>query len=83
MAHGPRYRVPFRRKREGKTNYRTRMKLIESGKPRFVVRITNQHVIAQVIDVDFDGDKTLVSAHSKQLQKWVGLVIPKTLLQHI
>ncbi|MEJ2242859.1 MAG: 50S ribosomal protein L18, partial [Candidatus Bathyarchaeota archaeon] len=30
MATGPRYRVPFRRRREGKTNYRTRRALVLS-----------------------------------------------------
>ena len=74
MAHGPRYKMAFRRREEGKTDYRARYKMIETGKPRLVVRITTYHVIAQIINVGMEGDETLVSAHSKQLQKmgWKG-----------
>lgn len=69
MAKGPTYRVKFRRRREGKTNYRLREKLILSGKPRFVVRGTLKHFIAQVIEARPEGDRTLVSAHSIELKK--------------
>ncbi len=74
MAKGPRHRVPFRRRREGKTNYRKRLKLLLSGKPRLVVRKSNQHVTAQIIVYDEVGDRTIVSAHSKELVKigWLG-----------
>jgi len=74
LAHGPRYKMAFRRRREGKTDYRARDKMVETGKSRLVVRITTYHVIAQIINVGMDGDETLVSAHSKQLQKmgWLG-----------
>jgi len=36
MATGPRYRVPFRRRREGRTNYHRRLRLLLSKKPRMV-----------------------------------------------
>lgn len=74
MKFGPRYRVPFRRRREGKTNYRKRLKLLLSGLPRFVVRITNRRVIAQVIKFDTRGDITLASADVLDLRKfgWKG-----------
>jgi large subunit ribosomal protein L18 len=74
MAKGPTWRVPFRRKREGKTDYRQRLKLLRSGKPRFVVRISLKHVLAQVVRADPKGDLTLASAHSKELSKfgWKG-----------
>jgi len=68
-AIGPRYRVQFRRKREGKTNYRKRLKLLRSGKPRLVVRISLKHVTAQIIQATPKGDVVLASAHSKQLDK--------------
>jgi large subunit ribosomal protein L18 len=67
---GPRYRIQFRRKREGKTDYRHRLKLLRSGKPRLVTRISLKHVIAQVIRATPTGDMTLASAHSKQLEKF-------------
>ncbi|MEM3964737.1 MAG: 50S ribosomal protein L18, partial [Thermofilaceae archaeon] len=37
MARSGRYKVPFRRRREGVTNYYKRRRLILSGKPRLVV----------------------------------------------
>lgn len=75
MATGPRYRVPFRRRREGKTNYRTRRALVLSKIPRLVVRLTLKHAIVQVIESEAIGDKVIVSAHSRELAKtfgWLG-----------
>ena len=48
MAKGPRYHVPFRRRREGKTDFRKRLRHLQSGMPRLVVRKTNTKVIVQV-----------------------------------
>ena len=75
MAKGPRYRVPFRRRREGKTDYYLRRKLVISGLPRLVARKTLKHTVTQIIIARPEGDKTLISAHSKELiQKygWLG-----------
>ena len=72
MAHGPRYRVPFRRRREGKTNYHKRLALLKSGKPRLVVRKTLNHHVAQIVVYDPKGDKTLVSAHTRELMRDFG-----------
>ena len=72
MATGPRYRVPFRRRREGKTNYRSRRALVLSKVPRLVVRLTLKHAIVQVIEAESIGDKVLVSAHSNELAKAYG-----------
>jgi large subunit ribosomal protein L18 len=67
MAKGPRYRRPFRRRAEGKTNYHRRMKLLKSNKLRVVIRVSNNHVIVQIIQSKIGGDKIVVSAHSKEL----------------
>ncbi len=72
MATGPRFRVPFRRRREGKTNYRSRRALVLSRVPRLVVRLTLKHAIVQVIEAESIGDKVLVSAHSNELAKAYG-----------
>jgi len=72
MAHGPRYRVPFRGRREGKTNYHKRLALLKSGKPRLVVRKTLNHHIAQIIVYDPKGDRTVVSAHTRELMRDFG-----------
>lgn len=69
MAQGSRYKVAFKRRREGKTDYHARLKLIDLDKSRLVVRISNNHVIAQIINVAKDGDETVISAHSKELVK--------------
>jgi large subunit ribosomal protein L18 len=74
LAHGSNYKVPFRRRREGKTDYGTRIKLIDLDKYRLVVRISNANVIAQIVIIGENGDETVISAHTKQLQKlgWLG-----------
>ncbi|MEB3816878.1 MAG: 50S ribosomal protein L18 [Desulfurococcales archaeon] len=75
MGHGPRYRVPWRRRREGKTNYYKRIKLIKSGKPRLVVRRTNKYIIVQVAEAKIEGDRMIAVAHSRELVKkygWLG-----------
>jgi large subunit ribosomal protein L18 len=72
MARGPRYRVPWRRRREGKTNYYKRVKLVLSGKPRFVVRRTNKYIIVQVAEAKIEGDRMLAVAHSRELVKRYG-----------
>lgn len=72
MATGPRYRVPFRRRREGKTNYRSRRALVLSRVPRLVVRLTLKNAIIQVIEAESIGDKVVVSAHSRELVKTYG-----------
>ncbi len=73
MATGPRYRVVFRRRREGKTNYRTRRAFVLSRVPRAVVRLSLKNVTVQVIEAKSIGDKVLVSAHSHELAKSYGL----------
>ncbi|MCE4600564.1 MAG: 50S ribosomal protein L18 [Desulfurococcales archaeon] len=75
MGRGPRYRVPWRRRREGKTNYYKRLKLIASGKPRMVVRRTLKYIIVQFAEAKIEGDKMIAVAHSRELVKkygWLG-----------
>lgn len=69
MSKGPRYTVRFRRRREGKTNYHSRLRLLKSRTSRLVVRRTNKYIIAQVMNFDFIGDKTIVYANSSELKK--------------
>ncbi|OYT39877.1 MAG: 50S ribosomal protein L18 [Desulfurococcales archaeon ex4484_58] len=72
MGKGPRYKVPRRRRREGKTNYYKRYKMILSRHPRFVVRKTLKHVIVQVIEAKPRGDHVIAAAHSRELSKRYG-----------
>jgi len=70
MATGPRYSVKFRRRREGKTNYTKRRKMLLSEKPRLVVRKSNKYLVLHISKYDSTGDKTLVLAHSSELKKY-------------
>lgn len=76
MGHGPRYKVPKRRRREGKTNYYKRYKMVLSGKPRFVVRRTLNYIIVQVVKAFPQGDITIAAAHSRELIKNYGWKAP-------
>jgi large subunit ribosomal protein L18 len=69
MAKGPIYRRPLRRRVEGKTNYKKRLKLIKSKKLRSVVRASVNHIHVQFIKSKFGGDEIIVGAHSNELSK--------------
>lgn len=70
MATGPRYKVPFRRRREGRTNYHVRYKLILSKKPRVVVRKSNASMTLQLVVAEMKGDKTLLTVNSRELREF-------------
>ena len=72
--HGTTYVVPHRRRRESKTDYRQRLRLLRSGKNRMVVRRSASNITCQIVGYQSKGDKTLVTADSKQLRKfgWKG-----------
>lgn len=61
--------VPYKRKREKKTNYKKRLKLLMSGQARLVVRFTNQRIIAQLVSFDPKGDKIFLGTDSFALRK--------------
>jgi large subunit ribosomal protein L18 len=69
MAKGPSYSVPFRRRREGKTDYKSRRALILSKLPRLVVRGTSKYIITQIIEAEVTGDKVVVFANSRELSE--------------
>lgn len=68
MAIGPRYKVPFRRRREGRTDYYIRQKLLRSNGVRAVVRRSLKHVAVQFVDFEMVGDSVKSSTHSRELQ---------------
>ena len=67
MARGPKYKVPRRRRREGKTNYYKRYRMVLSGHPRFIVRKTLNYIWVQVAVAKPGGDQILAAAHSREL----------------
>lgn len=77
MAKGASYRVPFRRRREGKTDYKARRALLLSAKPRLVVRGTLKNMITQITVAKPQGEEVLVSACSRELIKAYGWKAPR------
>jgi len=72
-----RFQVKFRRRREGKTDYRQRKRLCaqdknkyQAPKYRLVVRLTNRYVICQIAYALIDGDRILCQATSKELPRY-------------
>jgi len=70
MAENSGYCAPYRRRREGKTDYKARKALVLSGKPRLVIRGTLKNMTVQVVMAKPEGDEVLVSAHSRELGKY-------------
>ncbi|MCX8188894.1 MAG: 50S ribosomal protein L18 [Nitrososphaeria archaeon] len=64
------YTQIFRRKREGKTNYHVRKKVLLSRLPFLVIRITNKNAILQISKAKIEGDQIIASVHTRQLIKF-------------
>lgn len=69
MVKGPRKRVSLRRRRNGRTDYRMRSRLLTSSLPRAVIRASNRNTSVQITSFDAIGDKVLTSAVSYELRK--------------
>jgi large subunit ribosomal protein L18 len=69
-ATGPVYNVPFKRRRQGLTNYAKRLALVKSGRVRMVVRKSLKGVSVQFIQFGAKGDATLAAASSRELSKY-------------
>jgi large subunit ribosomal protein L18 len=65
-----RYIPIFRRRREGKTNYHKRKKLIVSRRPFLYVYVSDKNITAQVMVPEKRGDRVLASVHSRELLKY-------------
>jgi len=69
-----RFQVQYRRRREGKTDYYARRKLVtqeknkyNSPKHRLVVRFTNKDIVAQIVYSKINGDYVLCAAYAHEL----------------
>ncbi|SCV67134.1 BQ2448_5780 [Microbotryum intermedium] len=76
-AYFSRYQVKYRRRREGKTDYYARKRLVaqaknkyNSPKYRLVVRITNKDIICQIVSAKLQGDVVLTAAYSHELPRY-------------
>ncbi len=71
-AKSPAYIVKFKRRRNKKTDYNKRLKLVKSGKTRAVVRKSNRSILIQFVNFDSAGDRVLYSFNSLSLNKLFG-----------
>merc|ERR1711908_271144 len=76
-AYFKRYQVKYRRRREGKTDYYARKRLVaqdknkyNSPKYRFVVRFTNKDIICQVMSSKIAGDVCHTAAYAHELPRY-------------
>jgi len=72
-----RYQVKYRRRRECKTDYYARKRLItqdknkyKSPKYRLVVRVTNRDIVTQIVAADLTHDVVLACAYSHELTRY-------------
>lgn len=66
--------LSFKRKREGKTHYKKRLKILLSNKFRLVVRKSLNSIKASIVKYDPKGDRIIFTVDSKTLEKfgWKG-----------
>ncbi|XP_061152366.1 large ribosomal subunit protein uL18 [Syngnathus typhle] len=76
-AYFKRYQVKFRRRREGKTDYFARKRLVvqdknkyNTPKYRIIVRFTNRDIICQIAYAKIEGDMIVCAAYSHELPKY-------------
>jgi len=76
-AYFKRYQVKFKRRRQAKTDYHARKRLIiqdknkyKTPKYRFVVRITNRDIICQIFSADMTHDVCMAAAYAHELPKY-------------
>jgi len=56
-----------RRRRQAKTDYKARLALIKSEKPRIIIRKTNRYILAQLVQTEIAQDKVITQITSKDL----------------
>jgi large subunit ribosomal protein L5e len=76
-AYFKRFQVKFRRRREAKTDYHARKRLIiqdknkyKTPKYRFVVRRSNKDFVCQIFSSDLTHDVCLAAAYSHELKRY-------------
>ena len=76
-AYYKRFQVKFRRRREGKTDYFARKRLVvqdknkyNTPKYRMIVRTSNKDICCQIAYARVEGDRIVESAYSHELPKY-------------
>ena len=62
-------KIPKRRRKQGKTDYAKRIKLLKSKSPRIVFRKTNRYILSQYVESKQAKDKIIFGVTSKDLLK--------------
>lgn len=70
MTDSSKYRLPFRRRREQKTDYDQRLKLLKSGRPRAVIRTSNKNTRVHIAYYEREGDENKAQTISKELEEY-------------
>jgi large subunit ribosomal protein L18 len=65
-----RFTLKFKKRRKGITNYKKRLKILLANKPRLVIRKSLNATNAQIVEYMPQGDKIVVSTHSRELKKY-------------
>lgn len=68
--NGPLLRMKPRRRRQGYTDYRKRLRLVKSGVERLVIRRSNRRITIQLVKSKVGGDETLITISSDVLAKY-------------
>merc|ERR1712087_991341 len=78
-AYHKRYQVKYRRRREGKTDYQARKRLVVQDKNKFntpkfrlVVRCTNKDIICQIVHSKITGDVCICAAYPHSEKRFPG-----------
>lgn len=76
-AYFSRYQVKYRRRREGKTDYRARLRLCRQDKNKYntpkyrmIVRFTNRDIVCQIAYSTLSGDVIVCSAYAHELKRY-------------
>ena len=56
-----------KRRKQNKTDYKARLGMLKSEKPRLVIRKTNKHIITQIVVSEIAQDKVVAEVNSKAL----------------
>merc|ERR1711992_366275 len=92
-AYFKRFQVKFRRRREGKTDYFARKRLVvqdknkyNTPKYRMIVRTTNKDICCQIAYARIEGDRIVESAYSHELPHYAaayctGLLLARRVLK--
>lgn len=72
-----RYQVKYRRRRQGKTDYRARLRLVKQDKNKYnthkyrlVVRFSNKDITCQVVYSTIQGDVVVAAAYAHELPQY-------------